>query len=181
MVSIGLFGVITKVTLQCEDTFNLHETLEPIQSIEQCLNTMPATIKRSEYVKYWISHHSNTCSIFSANRTSEKSDDQNNANRVFRDFSMCIFEFLQWMMSVFPSATPIAMSALVNSGVVFPPHTRVAHNTQVFNIPHRVGGHPETEIAVGVENCVEGVKSLMELIEDENIPVNHIIEVSLYL
>ena len=146
-----------------------------MQSIEHCLNEMPVVMKQSEHVKYWIVYHSDTCTIISANRTSEKPRD--NAIRVVQDFSTCIFEFLQWMMSVFPSATPYAMSALINSGVVFPAHTRVDHNSQVFNIPHRVGGHPETEIGIDVENCVEGLRTLMQLIKDESIPVNHIIEV----
>ena len=175
LVSIGLFGVITEVTLQCEDTFNLHETLEP-QSIEQCLNEMSAMVKRSDHVKLWIVYHSNTCCIFSANRTSEKPRD--NPVRSFLDFSICIFEFFLWIMSMFPPITPHAMSALVNSGVVFPSHARVDHSSGVFNIPHRVGAHPEAEIAIPTENCVEGVRTLLQLIKDENIPVNHIVEVS---
>jgi len=70
------------------------------------------------------------------------------------------------------------MSTLINSGTVFPPHARVDHSDGVFNIPHRVSGHPESEISIDVKNCVEGVKTLLQLIKDENIPVNHIVEVS---
>ena len=177
LVSIGLFGVITEVTLQCEDTFNLHETLEP-QSIEQCLNEMSAVVKRSDHVKLWIVYHSNTCSIFSANRTSEKPRD--NPVRSFQDFNICIFEFLLWIMSMFPPITSHAMWALINTGVVFPPHARVDHSSGVFNIPHRVGAHPEAEIAIPAENCVDGLRTLLQFIKDEDIPVNHIVEVSVY-
>lgn len=175
-MSIGLFGVITEVTLQCEDIFNLRETLVP-QSIEQCLNEMPTVVKRSEHVKFWIEYHSDTCAIFSANRTSEKPRD--NPIRLFKDFSICIFEFILWIASVFTPMASQMMSTLVGSGVVFPAHTRIDHSSGVFNIPHRVGEHPETEIAIPVENCVEGVRVLLQLIKDENVPVNHIVEVGL--
>lgn len=169
-----MFGVITEVTLQCEDAFNLHETLEP-QSIEHCLNEMSAVVKRSEHVKLWIEYHSDTCGIFSANRTSEKPRD--NSLKLFKDFSICIYESLLWIMSVFPSITPRGMSALVGSGIVFPPHARVDQSSGVFNIPHRVGAHPEAEVAIPVKDCVEGVRILLQLIKDENVPVNHIVEV----
>ena len=179
LVSIGLFGIITEVTLQCQDTFNLHEVLAPRQSIEQCLNEMPVVVKRSAHVKYWIVIHSDTCSVFSANHTSEKPRD--NDIRVIQDFAVCIYEFLLWMMSVFPSVTPYGMSALLNSGLVFPPHTRVDHNSKVFNIPHRVGGHPEAEIGIDVKDCVEGIRTLVQMVKEESIPVNHIIEVIINL
>ena len=61
---------------------------------------------------------------------------------------------------------------------MFPPHTRVDHSPNVFNIPHRVDGHPETEIVIDVKDCVEGIKTILQMIKEENIPVkNHIIEV----
>ena len=179
LVSIGLFGIITEVTLQCQDTFNLHEVLAPRQSIEQCLSEMPVVTKRSAHVKYWIVIHSDTCSVFSANHTSEKPRD--NDIRVIQDFAVCIYEFLLWMMSVFPSVTPYGMSVLLNSGLVFPPHTRVDHNSKVFNIPHRVGGHPEAEIGIDVKDCAEGIRTLVQMVKEENIPVNHIIEVIINL
>ena len=83
-------------------------------------------------------------------------------------------------MSLLPSATPQIMSALIGSGAVFPPHTRVDHSSGVFNIPHRVSGHPETEISIPVGDCVKGVRTLLQLIKDESVPVNHIVEVSSY-
>ena len=174
LVSIGLFGIITEVTLQCQDTFNLHEVLAPRQSIEQCLNEMPVVTKRSAHVKYWIGIHSDTCSVFSANHTSEKPRD--NDIRVIQDFAVCIFEFFQWMMSVFPSVTPYGMSALLN--IVLPPHTRVDHNSKVFNIPHRVAGQPAAEIGIDVKDCAEGIRTLVNMVKEENIPVNAVFVVS---
>ena len=166
------------MTLQCEDAFNLHEIFDP-QSIEQCLNEMLTVAKRSEHVKYWIEYHSDTCGIFSANRTSDKP--HSNRNRLFRDFSICLFEIIQWTASLFPSMTSQIMSTLIASEAVFPYHVRVDYSSGVFNIPHRVSGHPETEIAIDARDCVEGVKILLQLIKDENIPVNHIIEVGCML
>ena len=62
LVSIGLLGVITEVTLQCEDAFNPHEVWDP-KSVKQCLADIPTIITRSEHVKYWIEYHSNTCAV----------------------------------------------------------------------------------------------------------------------
>ncbi|XP_065898777.1 L-gulonolactone oxidase-like isoform X2 [Dysidea avara] len=174
LVSIGLLGVVTEVTLQCEDAFNLREVREP-KTVEQCLAEMPTIITRSEHVKYWIEYHSNTCAVYEVNRTTEEPRD--NVPQALLDFMMHISNFFQWIMSVIPPSTPYLMKALIGTGVVFPPHTRVDHSPNVFNIPHRVDGHPETEIAIDVKDCVAGIKTLLQMIKEDNIPVNHIIEV----
>lgn len=166
--------MVTEVTLQCEDIFNLREILEP-RSIERCLKEMPALVKRSDHVKFWMEYHSKKCGVFSVNRTLEKPRD--NPIKTLWDFRICLFEIILWTMSMFPAATPYLMPTLVNSGGVFPPHARVDHSSGVFNIPHRVSGHPEAEIAIDAKHCVEGVRILLQLIEDEGIPVNHIVEV----
>jgi len=174
LVSIGLLGVITEVTLQCEDAFNLREVRQP-KSIDQCLAEMSSTIARSQHVKYWIEYHTNTCAVHEVNRTNEKP--HSNVPRTLLDSMMHLSNLFQWIMSTIPPSTPYIMRALIGSGVVFPPHTRVDHSPNVFNIPHRVDGHPETEIVIDVKDCVEGIKTLLHLIKAENIPINHIVEV----
>ena len=176
LVSIGLLGVVTEVTLQCEDAFNLREVRQP-KTVEECLAEMSTTITRSQHVKYWIEYHTDTCAVHEVNRTTEEPHD--NVPRALLDSVMHVSNFIQWTMSAIPPFTPYLMKAFIGTGLVFPPHTRVDHSPNVFNIPHRVDGHPETEIAIDIKDCVKGIKTLFQMIKEENIPVNHIVEVCL--
>lgn len=76
-VSIGLLGVISEVTIQCERSFNLEETTTLVL-LDQCLKTMEATARGSQHVKYWIELYTNSCAVFETKRTSEKPRDNPN-------------------------------------------------------------------------------------------------------
>lgn len=69
-VSLGLLGVITKVTLQCEDAFNLLETRSNYP-LHYCLQHMSTLAKSADHVKFWIELNTELCTVYSANRTSE--------------------------------------------------------------------------------------------------------------
>ena len=70
-VSLGLLGVITEVTLQCEPAFNLQETMEK-GTLDECLTTMDAVADSAEHVKLWVEVFSKSCDIYRYERTEKK-------------------------------------------------------------------------------------------------------------
>ncbi len=76
-VSLGLLGVISEVTFQCEPAFNLREILYNIP-LADCLAAMTETAQRSEHVKWWVEMHSGLCGTFETNRTTEQPRDNPN-------------------------------------------------------------------------------------------------------
>ena len=70
-ISLGLFGVITEVTIQCESAFKLQETTEK-STMDACLLNLDQLAYSAEHVKIWLEPYSNFCDIYKFNRTSEK-------------------------------------------------------------------------------------------------------------
>ena len=67
-VSLGLLGVITEVTIMCEDSFNLEET-RTTHTLTHCLDNMALIAASAEHVKLWTEVNSQSCYIHAANRT----------------------------------------------------------------------------------------------------------------
>jgi len=70
-VSLGLLGVITEVTLQCEPAFRLQETMEK-RSLNGCLEDLDGVSHSAEHVKLWLEFYSGTCDIYRFNRTEKE-------------------------------------------------------------------------------------------------------------
>ena len=65
---MGLLGVITEVTLQCEPSFNLEETFEK-KSLTNCLANLDRIAHSAEHVKLWLEVYSKSCDIYRFERT----------------------------------------------------------------------------------------------------------------
>lgn len=92
-VSIGLLGVISEVTFQCEPAFNLREVLYNMK-LSDCLEEMADTAQRSEHVKWWVEIHSDVCAVFEINRTAEAPRD--NPNHQVETILVCIQYMYVW-------------------------------------------------------------------------------------
>ena len=67
-MSVGLLGIITKVTLQCVPAFLLEESIRPL-SLDQCVEQLPAIAASAEHVKLWTELYSGSCMVIGMNRT----------------------------------------------------------------------------------------------------------------
>ena len=70
-VSLGLLGVITEVTLQCEPSFTLEETFEK-RTLEDCLASLEQIADSAEHVKLWLEVYSRSCDIYRFERTEKE-------------------------------------------------------------------------------------------------------------
>ena len=69
-VSLGMMGVVTEVTFQCEEWFNLRENIT-IRSLDYCIDNLHHLSTRSDHGKLWIEAHSGVCAVFDAWRTQQ--------------------------------------------------------------------------------------------------------------
>ena len=69
-VSLGMMGVLTEVTFQCEEWFNLRENIT-IRSLDWCLQNLHHLSTRSDHGKLWIEAHSEVCAVFDVWRTQQ--------------------------------------------------------------------------------------------------------------
>ncbi len=67
-MSLGLLGVITEVTLQCEESFKLEEKTEKL-TLSSCLDQLDHIAASAEYAAVWSEFYSQRCSIHRYSRT----------------------------------------------------------------------------------------------------------------
>ena len=70
-ISMGLLGVITEVTFQCEPEFNLEETIT-IRPFDECIDKLGELAHSAEHVKVWFELCSRSCAYYWANRTKDE-------------------------------------------------------------------------------------------------------------
>lgn len=175
VVSVGLLGVVTEVTLRIGPAFNLHETLEPVP-LQECLDHSLDLMRSAEHVKFWIDFHSEICAVFRVNRTTEEPRDAINVQLM--KIKGYFFEVYQWVVNEAPHVVGCwMMKILVGSGLVFPPHDRVEPHVRVFNIPFHMVMDEEAEVAVNVSDCKAAMMELREIVRGSGIAVNFITEV----
>lgn len=67
---LGALGIITNVTIQCENTFLL-ESIQTPEKLGKILNTLNEIIYSAEHVRIWWFPHTDDCIVWRANRTNK--------------------------------------------------------------------------------------------------------------
>ena len=88
-VSIGMLGIITEVTFQCVEKFNVEETRMPYP-LDYCLENMDEIAKSADHVKLWVDIHFRRCAVIQVNRTQEEPRDQ--PNLISANLEVCMGE-----------------------------------------------------------------------------------------
>lgn len=71
-VSIGMFGIITEVTLRVQNRFKLKE-LRTSHTLDYCLNNMNELVEGDhKFVKMWIEFYNNFCILYQTDETNEE-------------------------------------------------------------------------------------------------------------
>ena len=68
-VSIGMFGVITEVTLRVQKEFKLKE-YRTLHSLDYCMDNLDGLVQGPhKYVKMWVEFYNNYCVLFQTHET----------------------------------------------------------------------------------------------------------------
>ena len=90
---------------------------------------------------------------------------------------MIIWEVFQWFFSLFPQLTSTGMRLLFSTDFFFPSYQRIDHNWNVNIVTHYMSPNRQAEVAVPFENCADAIKDLITVLDENKIPLNHILEV----
>ena len=90
-----------------------------------------------------------------------------------------LYEFFINGIAWMPGIVPDCMNLLFKYGNPLPPYNRVDVSYKVFNIPSYFPNHNEAEVVLKLKDCVPAIRELKKFVEEENIPLNFITEVSL--
>lgn len=90
---------------------------------------------------------------------------------------MCIFEAIIYLASFYPPVIPKTMHFLVHYADALPVGERVSVWHDVFNIPHHVPLHPESEFAVPLDRAAEALQLLSKHLKKNSVGSNLAVEV----
>ena len=103
-VSMGLLGVITEVTFQCEPTFNVEETTTT-PPFSECVDNLRQMAYSAEHARVWLELWSRSCAYLQANRTKKKARDNPNRLVAALKASQCYFDLYY---NMYPSQPPMS-------------------------------------------------------------------------
>ena len=95
-INIGLFGVITEVTVKVKRSFRLSEKRGKYDGgLDKCLEDMMELSSSSEYkyVKFWVEFHNNFCVLFQTKETTDPISDRPSPLISFLTVSHCFDHF----------------------------------------------------------------------------------------
>ena len=72
-VSLGVFGIITEVTLSVEELMNLEEKRVSLP-LRKCVDNLQDISTAAEFVKLWIELNSEVCYVHSSNKSSQEKE-----------------------------------------------------------------------------------------------------------
>lgn len=72
-VNIGMFGVLTEITLRVEEKFYLKE-IRTHHTLQYCLTDMDKLVKDDgyKYVKMWMEFYNDFCVLYQTNKTDDE-------------------------------------------------------------------------------------------------------------
>jgi len=173
VMSMGMLGVITEVTVQAVDVFNLKEEVT-VFTLQQCMNRFHDITTSHYTVKLWIDLISNSCLVTASNKVKEQSRPL--PNLWWLNLKMHVFETTQWIISLFPQLADKLMPSIIGTPLFFQPRSRVGKSFEIFGVPFRESPQTQQELSVDVKNCVKTVEKLHRFVHTNKIPVNSFIE-----
>ena len=201
MVSIGTFGVLSKITIRVERKFKLKE-LRTSHTLDHCLDNLEEYVEGHEYVKMWVEFQNNFCCLY---QTQKATDDEPIKNRPWKievfftvsiyiltcvflgrskQFSLSLSLSLQYYLFAVTTRITYLLSFLtkpmmwlVNTIGLGMTRERVDYSYLIFNDYFELPIHQESEIIVPYSESVALVRAIRDVVLTNNVPVNYITEV----
>ncbi len=174
-VNLGMLGIISEVTLQCTDTFNLKEDSCPML-FEKALDRLPELLRDNDHVKFWWFPHVEHLMTYRYQRTQEPAQQQSGFLKFVEGVLIAryFFTFLLRIGAAFPSWIP-SINRFIKT-LHLKKIKRVGKSYEVFNVP-MPPKHRESEYSVPVEKAVAALRELRDEIERNNLKVNFVTEI----
>ncbi len=172
-VALGCLGIITEVTIQVVEAFNLEERSWPL-SFDRAVRELPTLIGREEHLKYWWLPHTGKVQVFAYNRTTKPATPRSRfADALDRWVNEVAFQGVLNLTRRRHGLTP-ALNTLIGKGY-FGTSQRVARSDACFTVamPPR---HLELEYAIPVADAPEMLDRTRALIREQRLHVNFVQE-----
>lgn len=172
---MGALGIISTITIQCEEAFYLKEESYPL-SFDDAMEVLDEQLNTVEHFKMWWFAHAPKVQMYRWYRTKDKLKPRNKGVAFLEDKFLTnhFFGFLLKAGSAFPGLIP-SINKFINL-VHFKKINRVEESYNVFSIvlPPK---HRECEYAIPVEHAKEAIVAYKQMIEEKKFKVNFVVEI----
>ena len=173
-VSLGLLGVITQITFQAENAFNLKQ-ITTVMTLQECIDQYHDITQSHEYTRLWIDLISSSCLVITADKVSDPP--QPSKDYTWLSFKMYVFELMQWIMAIYPNMVYQIMPSFLGTQLFFFPQSRIEKSYEIFIIPFYVSSQTQQELAISIEDCLKSLQTLHKFVIQNRIGVNSYIEI----
>ena len=177
-VGLGVLGIITKITLQCEPSFNL-EVTEQKMSLEEIEKNFDELLKNNEHFKFiWIPH-TDDFMIWLGNRTTKEESNKLKKFNTYFIYGLLINNFFHEFLLFFASfkRTLIPKINKLMAKILLPQkNISVWKSYWAFFLPHLLK-QDVVEYAFDIKDTFKVFREVIETIKEKNIYVDTPIEV----
>ena len=175
---MGVLGIITKITLQCEASFNL-EVVEKKMSFEDIEKNFETLLNDNDHFKFiWIPH-TDDFMVWLGNRTTQKESSKFKKFMTYFTFGVIInnffHEFLLYIAS-FKRALVPKINRLMSKILIPKESKSVWRSYWAFFLPHLLK-QDVVEYAFDIKDTFKVFKEVISTIKEKNIYVDTPIEV----
>jgi FAD/FMN-containing dehydrogenase len=174
VVNLGALGIVSEITLQATEAFNLHDRTETID-FDEVIENIDAYIDNNDHFKMWWLPPTKKVVVYRYKRTHEPCNDSP-IRQFVRDklLSVYVYRSLVFIGKILP-----ALSKAINELLIWDlrkPLNRIEKSYKVFIVPEPPL-HRETEWAFDRKNAKEILKAYKQLLTENDFRLNFIQEI----
>jgi L-gulonolactone oxidase len=172
-VGLGALGLVSAVTLKCEDAFNLH-AIEGPERVDDVLANLDENVAANEHFEFFWVPHTGWALTKRNNRTTEPARPRGRW-REFRDdiiYNNLLFGIVCRVGRIRPSLAPTVARAMPSSGRV----EYIGRSYRVFASPRLVRFY-EMEYSIPIEAAQEAFNRVREYVAQSGMMITFPVEV----
>ncbi|CAB1064321.1 hypothetical protein D1BOALGB6SA_9113 [Olavius sp. associated proteobacterium Delta 1] len=174
-VNLGCLGVITEITFECVEAFDLEECLELV-NFDTALSDLDTYIKTNDYCKFWWLPYTDRIQVYTFNRTSKPKKGAGFAGFMDQSgLSGLLFSTLITLGRNMPQMVPFLHNTVQN--IHYHPHKRVDRSDKIIKVASSIPVHQETEYAIPIEHAARAIDETKRIIYAGDYKVNFPMEV----
>ncbi|MEJ2220741.1 MAG: D-arabinono-1,4-lactone oxidase [Desulfobacterales bacterium] len=174
-VNLGCLGVVTELTFNCVEAYDLEECLELVD-FDTALADLDTTLDTNDYCKLWWLPYTDKIQVYTFNRTTGPKKGAGLTG--FMDqtgLSGVLFTTLIQLGRSVPQVIPFLHTTVQN--IHYHPHRRVDRSDKIIKVSSSIPIHQETEYAIPVEQAATAIDETRKMILKADYKVNFPMEV----
>ncbi len=161
-VHLGCLGVVTEITFECEDAFDLEERRE-VLPFDRVLADLDGHLSNNDYLKLWWLPYADHIQVYAYNRTTARRTTPRLTELMDeRGISTWSFTALLALSRALPPVTPTMNRTLQR--FYFTPRRRVNRSDRLFNITRMIPIHNEAEYAIPRSRAAEAIEEVAKMV-----------------